>query len=67
MLDELIQIASSLTFKVSFQQNLQMATRLPSGQSERQLMLDRQSAATGRQLSQAQSPLKALVGGEPSL
>jgi hypothetical protein len=29
-------------------------------------MLDRQSAGSCRQLSQAQSPLRALVGGEPS-
>jgi hypothetical protein len=43
-----------------------MATQLPTGQSERQLMLDRQSAGSCRQLSQAQLALEALVGGEPS-
>ena len=45
---------------------MRTATELPACQSERQLMLDRQSASSCRQLSQAQSPLTTLVGGEPS-
>jgi hypothetical protein len=41
---------------------------LPPRQSERDLMLDRQSPVLVRapELLQAQSPLPALVGGEPS-
>src|SRR5713226_8904752 len=67
MSDALIQFSpSSFCQKSTLEQYLRIATELPTGQSERQLMLDRQSACSCWQLSQAQSPLAALVGGEPS-
>jgi hypothetical protein len=59
----------SLTTKGRSVDNTAGTTRgLPPRQSERGLMLNRQSPVLARapELRQAQSPLPALVGGEPS-